>query len=124
MSALPSFWKKEIASYLKLTALTGNRSIFYHVLQACKLFSHKTLNNVFYLNKSSLCFKKRLHLFVLSAKLMTVLHLFYECDITQNLWKGLALFFGNDCSTLFDLTPQAAFLGFLSANLRQFLIQN
>ena len=53
----------------------------------------------------------------------TVLHLFYECDVTQNLWKGLALFFGNDC-TLFDLTPQAAFLGFLSANLKQFLIQN
>ena len=53
----------------------------------------------------------------------TVLHLFYECDIIQNLWNDLALFFENDF-TLFNLTPQAAFLGFLNVDSKLLLLQN
>ena len=39
----------------------------------------------------------------------TVLHIFYECDIIQNLWNDLALFFENDF-TLFDLSAFVSFL--------------
>ena len=53
----------------------------------------------------------------------TVLHVFYECDIVQNLWNELDLFFKNDF-TLFHLTPQAAFLGFHNVDSKVFLIQN
>ena len=56
----------------------------------------------------------------------TVLHLFYECNITLNLWKELVLFFKNEF-TLFDLTQQAAFLGllgFLNVDPGLLLIQN
>ena len=53
----------------------------------------------------------------------TVLHLFYECDIFQKLWNDLALFFKKDI-TLFDLTPQTPFLGFLNVDLKLLLVQN
>ena len=56
----------------------------------------------------------------------TVLHLFYECNITLNLWNELVLFFENEF-TLFDLTLQAAFLGFLgfhNVDPELLLIQN
>ena len=81
-------------------------------------FQYKILNNVLYLNKktSSLCpFCK------LSDE--AVLHLFYECNIILNLWNELVLFFENEF-TLFDLTLQAAFLGFLNVDSKLLLIQN
>ena len=54
----------------------------------------------------------------------TVLHLFYECDTIQNIWNELDLFF-KSYFTLFDLTPQAAFLGFLNVLVSKLLlIQN
>ena len=43
--------------------------------------------------------------------------------ITQNLWNELDLIFKNDFS-LFDLTPQAAFSGFLNIDSKLLLIQN
>ena len=52
-----------------------------------------------------------------------VLHLFYECNIILNLWNELVLFFKNKF-TLFDLTLQAAFLGFLNIDSELLLIQN
>ena len=52
-----------------------------------------------------------------------MLHLFYECNIILNLWNELVLFFQNEF-TLFDLTLQAAFLGFLNVDSELFLIQN
>ena len=52
-----------------------------------------------------------------------VLYQFYECDIIQNLWNELELFFENDF-IIFDLTLQAAFLGFLNVNSKLLLIQN
>ena len=57
--------------------------------------------------------------FVFSLKL----HLFHEDNIIKNLWNDLALFFENDFS-LFDLTMQAAFVGFLNADLKLIFIQN
>ena len=53
----------------------------------------------------------------------TVLHLFYKCNIILNLWNELVLFFENEF-TPFDLTPQAAFLGFLNVDSELLLIQN
>ena len=53
----------------------------------------------------------------------TVLHLFYKCNIILNLRNELDLFFENEF-TLFDLTPQAAFLGFLNVDSKLLLIQN
>ena len=88
-------------------------------------FQYKILNNVLYLNKKLFTFRKSTSPLCPFCKLSdeTVLHLFYECDIVQNLWNELDLFFENDF-TLFDLTPQAAFLGFLNVNSKLFLIQN
>ena len=43
--------------------------------------------------------------------------------IILNLWNELVLFFENEF-TLFDLTLQAAFLGFLNGDLELLLIQN
>ena len=51
------------------------------------------------------------------------LHLFHEDNIIKNLWNDLALFFENDFS-LFDLTMQAVFVGFLNADLKLIFIQN
>ena len=77
-------------------------------------FQYKILNNVLYLNKKLFTFRKSTSPLCPFCKLSdeTVLYLFYECNITLNLWNEIVLFFENEF-TLFDLTPQAAFLGFL-----------
>ena len=77
-------------------------------------FQCKILNNVLYLNKNLFTFWKSTSPLCPFCKLSneTVLHLFYECNIILNLWNELVLFFENEF-TLFDLTSQAAFLGFL-----------
>ena len=69
-------------------------------------FQHKILNNVLQLNKKLFTFWKSTSPLGPFCKLSyeTVLHLFYECDIVQNLWNELHLFFENDF-TLFGLTP-------------------
>ena len=77
-------------------------------------FQQKILNNVLYLNKKLFTFQKLTSSLCPFCKLSdaTVLHLFYEWNIVQNLWNELDLFLENNF-TLFDLTLQAAFLGFL-----------
>ena len=50
-------------------------------------------------------------------------NLCYESNIIKKLWNNLALFFDKD-STLFDLTPQAAFLDFLNVNSKLLWLQN
>ena len=82
-------------------------------------FQYKILNNILYLNKKLFTFRKSTLPLCPFCKLSdeTVLHLFYECDIIQKL------FFENDF-TLFDLTPQAAFLGFLNVDSKLLLLQN
>ena len=88
-------------------------------------FQYKILNNVLYLNKKLFTFRKSTSPLCPFCKLSdeTVLHLFYECNIILNLWNELVLFFENEF-TLFDLTPQAAFLGFLNVDSELLLIQN
>ena len=88
-------------------------------------FQYIILNNVLYLNKRLFTFQKSTSTLCPFCKFSdeTVLHLIYECDIVQNLWNKLDLFFKNN-STLFDLTLQAAFLGFLNVNSKLFLVQN
>ena len=88
-------------------------------------FQYKILNNVLYLNKKLFKFRKSTSPLCPFCKLSdeTVLHLFYECNIILNLWNELVLFFENEF-TLFDLTPQAAFLGFLNVDSELLLIQN
>ena len=87
-------------------------------------FQYKILNNVFYLNKKLFTFWKWTSLLCPFCKLSdeTVLHLFYKCNIIQNLWNEVDLFFENNF-TLFDLTLQAAFLSFLNVDSKLLLIQ-
>ena len=61
-------------------------------------FQYKTLNNALCLNKKIFMFQKSTSAPCPFCKLPdeTVLHLFYECDIIQNLWNELDLFFKND----------------------------
>ena len=88
-------------------------------------FQYKNLNNVLYLNKKLFTLRKSTSPLCPFCKLSDerVLHLFYECNIILNLWNELDLFFKNEF-TLFDLTPQAALLGFLNVSSKLLLIQN
>ena len=88
-------------------------------------FQYKNLNNVLYLNKKLFTLRKSTSPLCPFCKLSDerVLHLFYECNIILNLWNELDLFFENEF-TLFDLTLQAAFLGFLNVDSELLLIQN
>ena len=81
--------------------------------------------NVLYLKKKLFAFRKSTSPLCPFCKLSdeTVLHLFYECNIILNLWNELVLFFENEF-TLFDLTPQAAFIGFLNVDSELLFIQN
>ena len=90
-----------------------------------RFFQYKILNNVLYLNKKLFKFRQLTSPLCSFCKLSdeTVLHLFYECNIILNLWNELDLFFENEF-TLLDLTPQAAFSGFLKVNSELLLIQN
>ena len=80
-------------------------------------FQHKILNNILYLHKKLFTFRKSTSSRCPFCKLSdeTVLHLFYECNIILNLWNELVLF---------DLTLQAAFLGFLNVDSELLLIEN
>ena len=53
----------------------------------------------------------------------TILHLFYECDSTKELWKSLMSFF-DKCLNLAYISPQAAFLGFTSTYCNDILLKN
>ena len=88
-------------------------------------FQYKIWNDVLYLNKKLFTFQKSTSPVSPFCKLSdeTVFHLFYKCYIILNLWNELELFFENEF-TLFDLTPQAAFLGFLNVDSKLLLIQN
>ena len=87
-----------------------------------RFFQNNILNNVLYLNKKPFPFRKSSSPFSPFCKLSdkTILYLFYEYNIIQNLWYALNLFFQNDC-ILFDLTSQAAFSGFLNVDLKLLL---
>ena len=53
----------------------------------------------------------------------TIQHLFCHCFVPKALWNGLNTFFENHLS-LYDLTPQAAFFGFIEKHLDDSMLQN
>ena len=88
-------------------------------------FQYKILNSSLYFDKKHFTFRKSTSSLCPSCKPSdeTVLHQFYKCNIIEKLWNDLALFFESDF-TLFDLTLQAAFLGFLNVDSKLLLLQN
>ena len=60
-------------------------------------FQYKILNNVLYFKKCLFTFRKLTSPFCHFCKLPdeAVLHLFYVCNIIQNFWNDLDLFFKN-----------------------------
>ena len=76
-------------------------------------FQYKVLNNDLYLNKKLFIFGKLLSSLYSFCKQADeiLLHFFYKCNITKELWNGLDLFF-NDCLHLPQLSPQTTFFGF------------
>ena len=88
-------------------------------------FQYKILKNILYLNE-------KFFVFGLSTTSSwsfcnsfgeNITHVFYDCTITQCLWKKLQLKLKDDI-TLLPLTPQAAIFGFLEADCQSYLIQN
>ena len=62
-------------------------------------------------------------MFVLQNVDETILHLFYECDITKALWKILISFFDKSLKLPF-LSPHTAFLGFTNTYCDSSLLKN
>ena len=85
-----------------------------------KSFQYKELNNILYFifGRSS----SPLFSFCKNVD-ETILHLFYECDITKALWKSLIYFFDLSLNLPFLLT-QAAFLGFTNTSCYDILLKN
>ena len=54
---------------------------------------------------------------------VTILHLFYECNITKALWKSLLSFFDKNLNFSF-LSPQTAFLGFINTYCNDISLKN
>ena len=88
-------------------------------------FQYKVLNNVLYLNKRLFIFGKAPSSLCSFCKQAdeTILHFFYECNITKELWKRLDLFF-NDCFHLPQLLPQTAFFGFLNGYSNNLILKS
>ena len=68
--SLHQYLRSILTNYLKLTAFTGNRYIFYHVVLRFS-FNKKSWTMFFIEIKNFLRFENRLHLFVLSANFLT-----------------------------------------------------
>ena len=87
-------------------------------------FQYKLLNNVLYLNKKVFIFGKSSSPLCSFCKNVdeTILHLFYECDITKALWKSLISFFDKFLNLPF-LSPQTAFLGFTNTYYNDTLLK-
>ena len=89
------------------------------------LFQYKVLYNVLYLNKKLFIIGKSSSPLCLFCKNdnETILHLFYECDLTKALWKSLISFFDKSLNLPY-LLPQTAFLGFTNTYCNDILIKN
>ena len=87
-------------------------------------FQYKVLNNVLYPNKKLFIFGKSSFPLCSFCKNIdeTILHLFYECDITKALWKSLISFFHKSLDLPF-LSPQDAFLGFTNTYCNDILLK-
>jgi len=95
-------WKEICLLPRKVTIDTFTRS-----------FQYKIINNVLYLNKMLFVFKKVISPLCSFCKSEdeTPLHLFFECTLTQNLWKQLSSF-SRQRLNIPTLTPQSAIFGF------------
>ena len=54
---------------------------------------------------------------------VTIVHLFFECNITKELWKRLISFF-DKCLNLLHLMPQTIFHGFTNTYSNDILLKN
>ena len=88
-------------------------------------FQYKVLNNVLYLNEKFFSFGifETTHCSFCSQINKRIEHLFCHCFIAKALWNSLNTFFENHLS-LYDLTPQAAFFGFIKKHLHDSISQN
>ena len=88
-------------------------------------FQYKVLNNVLYLNEKLffLGISETTQCSFCNQNNETIEHLFCHCFVAKALWNDLNTFFENHLS-LFDLTPQAAFLGFIEKDLDDTRLQN
>ena len=83
------------------------------------------MNNVLYLNKKLFIFGKSSSSLCSFCKQAdeTILHLFYEYNITKELWNRLNLFFSH-CFHLPQLLPQTAFFGFFNKYFHNLILEN
>ena len=88
-------------------------------------FQYKELNNIFYLNKKLFIFGRSSSPPFSFCKNVdeTILHLFYECDITKALWENFISFFDKSLNLPF-LSPQTAFVGFTITYCNDILPKN
>ena len=93
-------------------------------LDCCvRSFQYKVLN-VFYLNKKLFIFGKFSSICSFCKNVdVTILHLFYECNMTKALWKSLLSFFDKYLNFSF-LSPQTAFLGFINTYCNDISLKN
>ena len=104
-----NFFRELELNWKEIYILPRKASLHFDV----RSFHYKVLNNVLYLYKK-LFFRKSPFL-CSSCKQAdeTILYLFYECNITKELWNRLDLFF-NDCFHLPQLLLDCLFWIFLS----------
>ena len=88
-------------------------------------FQYNVLNNVFYLNEKLFSFviSETSQWFFCNQNKEAIEHLFRHCFVAKALWTNLNTFFENQLS-FYDLTPQAAFCGFINNHLDDSILQN
>ena len=90
-----------------------------------RIFQYKILNNILYLNKMLFKFglKETSQCSFCKLKDETVIHLFVECSIVNNLWNKLRLYF-SDCIDIPALMPQSAIFGYIDTERDTLLINH
>ena len=109
--------KNIFATFSPLYKLNGGRFISCHVNFSndtnLRMFQHKILNNILYLNKQLFIFNKKDTKLCSYCKLQdeTINHIFVECKFAIKLWSDLRHY----CQCSFDipiLNPESATFGF------------
>ena len=118
------FWKsfsRARVNWKEIYILPRKVSLDYNV----RSFQYKVFSNILYLNKKIVIFGKTPSSLSSFHKQPdeTILHLFYERNITKELWKRLDLFF-NDCFYVPQLLPQTAFFGFFNTYSNNLILEN
>ena len=89
------------------------------------MFQYKMLNNILFLNKKLFIFGLVDNSKCSFCKLNdeTVIHLYTNCTIINNLWKELKRYF-SPVFNMPDITPQSAIFGFIDNNYENLLLIN